>query len=422
MVDPRHRPHPEAQQHLEEQAHAIADGFWNGAALPAALKSSLHELSAEGAFIEELKRPDKPPSKIPMVHLAPAVLVRKRGDRSLIRVFTDIIAQLNSGGPLPIGVQRIVGIKDDHQTEGSAGSSAIGSGPQAGDVYFPLPANDAQFAIAHAITSRQGVLVQGPPGTGKSHTIVNLICHLLAHGERVLVTSHTARALRVLKSKFPGELSPLCVALVGDDLTAFQELQDAVQGMVSRQQAWKPSDSAARISHLEHEVDKARRAAAVALGRLRAAREQETHAHNLGFGDYRGSAQTVAERVRREATEFDWLDVAPSGGPPFSNLETSELLDLLHSISDSDRAQGSEFAPPWDQLMPPQTFRAMVEDECSGHAVWQQHESCATNHPAFQAAIHLAPEARSNIRAALMPGSSSATFGKQTRKRGWGGC
>src|SRR5215213_1486317 len=114
MVDPRHRPHAEAQQHLEEQARAIGDGFWNGAALPAALKSYLHELSAEGTFTEELKRPVKPPSKIPMVHLAPAVLVRKRGDRSLIRVFTDIIAQLNSGGPLPIGVQRVVGIKDDH--------------------------------------------------------------------------------------------------------------------------------------------------------------------------------------------------------------------------------------------------------------------------------------------------------------------
>ena len=29
----------------------------------------------------------------------------------------------------------------------------------------------------------------GPPGTGKSHTIANVICHYLAKGRRVLVTS-----------------------------------------------------------------------------------------------------------------------------------------------------------------------------------------------------------------------------------------
>jgi putative protein kinase ArgK-like GTPase of G3E family len=42
--------------------------------------------------------------------------------------------------------------------------------------------------------------VQGPPGTGKSHTIANLICHLLATGNKVLVTAQTKRALEVLKS------------------------------------------------------------------------------------------------------------------------------------------------------------------------------------------------------------------------------
>ena len=56
------------------------------------------------------------------------------------------------------------------------------------------------------IRTKNGVLVQGPPGTGKSQTIANLICHLLALGKKVLVTSHAARALTVLKNKIPEEI------------------------------------------------------------------------------------------------------------------------------------------------------------------------------------------------------------------------
>jgi len=40
--------------------------------------------------------------------------------------------------------------------------------------------------------------VQGPPGTGKTHTIGNLVGHLLAQGKSVLVTSHTTKALRMV--------------------------------------------------------------------------------------------------------------------------------------------------------------------------------------------------------------------------------
>ena len=59
------------------------------------------------------------------------------------------------------------------------------------EILFPLPTNDEQLTIARDLGGRSGVLVQGPPGTGKSHTIVNLLSHLLAEGKRVLVTSQT---------------------------------------------------------------------------------------------------------------------------------------------------------------------------------------------------------------------------------------
>ena len=54
--------------------------------------------------------------------------------------------------------------------------------PAPQEIYFPLPANREQRRIVEAISHRRGVLVQGPPGTGKSHTIANLVCHLLLVG------------------------------------------------------------------------------------------------------------------------------------------------------------------------------------------------------------------------------------------------
>jgi MoxR-like ATPase len=102
------------------------------------------------------------------------------------------------------------------------------------EVYFPLPANREQRQIVKAITGRRGVLVQGPPGTGKSHTIANLVCHLLATGKRVLITAETGRALKVLKEKLPADMQPLCVSLLGQGGDAFAELNASVQGTTSR--------------------------------------------------------------------------------------------------------------------------------------------------------------------------------------------
>ena len=60
-------------------------------------------------------------------------------------------------------------------------------------------------------------MIQGPPGTGKTHTIANLIGHLLAQGKRVLVTSHTAKALDRVREVIVEELQPLAVSVLTRD-------------------------------------------------------------------------------------------------------------------------------------------------------------------------------------------------------------
>ena len=151
-----------------------------------------------GSTPEALERPERADSA-PIVHLAPALILRRRTERSFIRAFQEIIDQLNSGHPVPEGCRTFVSVSEDPERGNASGESGHAAGP--GEIYFPLPANEAQREIVRRLTANQGVLVQGPPGTGKSHTIVNLICHALATGQRVLVTSHAVRALKVLQRK-----------------------------------------------------------------------------------------------------------------------------------------------------------------------------------------------------------------------------
>lgn len=70
-------------------------------------------------------------------------------------------------------------------------------------VFFPLPFNKEQKQIYENYLKNRLTVVTGPPGTGKSHTIVNVLCSLLAQGKRVLVTAQTDKALESLLDKIP---------------------------------------------------------------------------------------------------------------------------------------------------------------------------------------------------------------------------
>jgi signal recognition particle GTPase len=70
-------------------------------------------------------------------------------------------------------------------------------------VFFPLPYNKEQKQIYENYLKNRLTVVTGPPGTGKSHTIVNILCSLLAQGKRVLVTAQTDKALESLLDKIP---------------------------------------------------------------------------------------------------------------------------------------------------------------------------------------------------------------------------
>src|SRR3954463_223564 len=120
--------------------------------------------------------------------------------------------------------------------DGAASGEVLGADP-----LFPLPANPEQMRIMDRLRANNGVVVQGPPGTGKTHTIATLMSALLAQGQRVLVTSQKAQALRVLRDKLPPEVAKLCVSVTDLDRGGSSELEGSVKAMSNRYAGFDPA-------------------------------------------------------------------------------------------------------------------------------------------------------------------------------------
>ncbi|HEX8247210.1 MAG TPA: AAA domain-containing protein, partial [Pyrinomonadaceae bacterium] len=136
----------------------------------------------------------------------------------------------------------------------SGNSSAAGS-QKAKDLFFPMPFNDEQVRIVQLLEQSDGVVVQGPPGTGKTHTIANIICHYLALGKRVLVTSMREPALTVLQEKLPEEIQPLAVSLLVNEKAGMKQFQFAIERIASIVQLVNKDNQIRQIAQQEAEID-----------------------------------------------------------------------------------------------------------------------------------------------------------------------
>lgn len=194
------------------------------------LKIFTHRLSSDAEYYESAK-PQEPERASISVIKKPMLLLRKRFDGTP-RSIEAIIADIDAGGAIPEHIWEIVG-RDTGNTpeeceEPSLEKALAEIGGEDPDILLPKPANREQLEIARRIEKSNAVLVQGPPGTGKTHTTANLLCHFLAQGKRVLVTSQTNKALSVLKDKVPRSVRDLCVAVLDDSNSDMEKSIDGI--------------------------------------------------------------------------------------------------------------------------------------------------------------------------------------------------
>jgi hypothetical protein len=206
--------------------HPLVNGATSGF-----LKRLVVQLSPRGEFIE-----DGTPAaeqNAPTIGRDPILFLRAR-TLGFAAAIEGILADLRTREDLPWALLNIVGeeppIPDNTDVHSSANSLAQGDT----EVLLSKPANPEQIRIAKQLEEHGGVLVQGPPGTGKTHTIGNLVGHLLAQGKSVLVTSHTTKALRMVRHHIVPELRPLCVSVLESDLDSRKQLESAVGSIAER--------------------------------------------------------------------------------------------------------------------------------------------------------------------------------------------
>src|SRR4030042_6193284 len=148
----------------------------------------------------------------PTIYNAPLIFVRERTRRLWVDDAKKVADSIYGGANVPPFISSL--IADPHAAkspnpEGYAGIDNLDE--DEGENLLPLEYNAQQEEILIKLRKHFGALVQGPPGTGKSHTIANLVSSLLARGKKVLVTSQTENALKVLRDQIPKNIQSLCV-------------------------------------------------------------------------------------------------------------------------------------------------------------------------------------------------------------------
>jgi len=260
------------------------------------------------------------------------------------------------------------------QTEDQTLDQTEGGSELDGEAYFPLPSNDEQWRIVERLERHRGVIVQGPPGTGKSHTIANLISHLAALGKRVLVTSHTGRALEVVKGKLPADIANLCVSVVGEGRRGPGDLERSVQALVARASDpdWEDHAIDERVAWLR------RRLAGVAeehrelLARQSAIRQREIEEHATPSGTYTGKLAEIAQRLRDEEPRYGWLAERPGDPPPLGDPEAHELLGLLRRLRGEVAKRARQAVPGPEPLLPPEEAASRFEELAAAERAAEQ--------------------------------------------------
>lgn len=321
------------RQHIERHRERPVTPFDAGSYTDV-LKLIAGNLDSKGVYREVMASgAEEPPAGEHLVVTdAWVMLSRPRANNVLVDDLRRLQDKLATGCVLPEGVAALVSPPSDQPVEystvnfrglSSRGDTSDGNAPI--ELYFPLPYNEEQVTIVSRLERAAGVTVQGPPGTGKTHTIANIICHYLATGRRVLVTSKGEPALEVLQEKIPEEVRPLTVALLTSDREGIRQFQASIESIQHQVSQLNPTLCAQEIETLKQAINRAhaelanidRRIDAIALAQL-----GEVEVDGVPM-----RAQKLAELVVSGRRKFGWFDdeIAFDSKPPLTEAEAGDL-------------------------------------------------------------------------------------------------
>src|SRR5438477_901713 len=355
MADVDGRAIGRCREELEQGGfHPLLNGSTSGF-----LKRLVVQLSPRGELIED-EAPGEDQSD-PRIGRDPILFLRAR-TLGFAAAIEGILSDLRVREDLPWSLLNIVGEESPAAELGKVDAPGGQYHEADAEVLLSKPANPEQVRIAKQLEEYGGVLVQGPPGTGKTHTIGNLVGHLLAQGKSVLVTSHTTKALRMVRHHIVPELRPLCVSLLESDLDSRKQLESAVGSIAERL-------SRADAGSLEIEWKKLEAERSELLKKLDDVRNLFADARADEYRDMviAGKSWAPADAARKVAQEKETLGWIP--GPvaavaplPLSPPELADLYRTNVTVTREDETELSGHLPELHDLPRPEDFEASVSE------------------------------------------------------------
>ncbi|QOR67972.1 AAA family ATPase [Cytobacillus suaedae] len=298
------------------------------------------------------------PSKYPIGHIDEYLLILRRKDNQTLKKDLEEIIESMQGEvyEAPATIDSIVGNEVIFDNE----TNSLKWDKVASDLYFPLAANEEQKEIARRLATNYGLTVQGPPGTGKTHTIANIVSHLLAHGKKILITSQKENPLKVLKDKIPEEIRDLCVPVLGGGRDSLREIEKSIRTI---------SDSLGNLSTAKLEVELARSKEELDNSRRKEAKFKhqllEYSKDEKIEIDYKGNLITkadVAKMLTEETLEFNWIKdrVTLTSNFPLSEEEFKTLWELRGIVNERDLYLKDSILPDSNLLKNPDEMKSWL--------------------------------------------------------------
>ncbi len=297
------------------------------------------------------------------------IFVRRRTGHLFLQDIERLKKQLDCADEIPTALAafvtegaREVITREEIQFRGLSSSGGSQS-TRARELYFPMPYNDEQVSIVSKLETSDGVVVQGPPGTGKTHTIANVICHFLAHGRRVLVTSRGEEALRVLQEKLPEEIRALSVSLLTDEHAGMKQFEHSIQSIATTVSDMQPARIEAQIQQYEQRLsDLHQRIAALEHSIAELAKAQLSRVKVDGREIL---PEELARLVIEQEAAHDWLTDTLEPGkhsvPNFTDEQVTSLREARRRVGE-DLIYLACDLPAADSLLTPEALSSLHKD------------------------------------------------------------
>ncbi len=311
-------------------------------------------------MVTEGTRP-RPPTLAPTITTTWVLLVRRRSTM-FQRFFTNLRDALASGQIEVAAPLAAVVADEPSRLDLDCGPDEDDDRQPPGRLLMPLPTNPEQEKVARRLAEHHGVTVHGPPGTGKTHTIANLISHLVGQGKRVLVTSQKEQALVVLRDKIPESIRDLSVAVLGSSAASLAQLDQSVQAIYEHAVGLDQAPARARIAALDSHLDELHRDIGALRTRISASIARERDSYTVGTATHTPS--TLGRWLAANAARLGYIpdEIDPAATCPLSAAEIAELYQLAEVLAPADCAQACLDLPAAEELaLPSELAAATVE-------------------------------------------------------------